>query len=364
MDDIWNWVHDLTSKLYENDQGALADKIDNFSTLASNKDAEAVEALFPELLAYARSTENAWLEVFLRHWRLQAYVNSAADPRPLVPDALDLLAFTHSEEAANCPQNTCVVDDISDIYSAIDAKGFAPISIEMIDEAMDGLSTNVGCYVCMSFSKFGALMDLNEPEKAIAYMEEAKSKSSFLQSIVNANGFYGSYFYEHLAPIFVRAHIMNNEPELALELAEKCAPKAEYNKSELDFLIAQAYAMGSNFEAAKEYLDKGLSYETSDIHVQRLVEVLPSFTAQGLVDGDLGPRLIEIAENAHSRGRAAEAFNCAGFVFDLGAKEAPEISKGDIAASALNIMRAVKDNLADPQEAKAEIESLVKATKL
>jgi len=351
MDDIWAWVNDLKRTLYADGQEALADKIENFSTLASDKDGKAVENIYPELLAYARSTENAWLEVFIRHWRLQAYVNSAADPRPLVPEALDLLAFTYKEEASNCPQNTCVVDDLSDIYAAIDAKGFAQARLDMIDEAMDGLSTNVGCYICMSFSKYGALLDLNQPDKAFAHMEDAKSKSNLLTEVTGGSFWYDTYFHQSLAPTFVRGHVTAGEADIALELAEKCTPTAAYNKCEVDFLKAEAHFLKADYDQAKQSLKQGLTYADDDIHIQQLVGIIPDFAAKDLLDKDFGTRLLSIAQNAQSRGRAAEAFNAARLAHNL-------VNDDKATKTALDIMNDVKDNLADPERAQGEIDGL------
>jgi hypothetical protein len=350
-DELWDWVYDLTWKLEENGLEDLADKIDNFTSSAYGKDAASVEAAFPELLAYARSSENAWLETFLRHWRLQAYVNTPKDPRPLIPEALELLAFSHSEEAIQCPQRICVTDDINDLYAAIDAKGFASERIQMVDEALEGLPVNRGCYVCMTFSKIEALFDLGQGKEGLASLEDAMTKSERLKESMGND----DYYLTSLAPILVRGFVLSGKPKEALELANKCTPKDAYNQCKVDLLKVQAHIACQQLPEAKTSFEKAMKTKDEDMDISRLVEVIPALANHSLIS-DLAPlitRLVTISKGAQSRGRAREAFDSA----YLGFKIATQEGMKNEANSAIQIMSAVIGSLNRPEDAQAALDA-------
>jgi len=225
---VWTWYYNYLEDLYDSGQETLYHKIDMLSTYAYEKDQKSVEAIYPELIAHARGQKNKWLEIFVRHWRLQAYVNTNHDPRKLVPEVLDLLAFTNAEDTKNCPQSTCVIDDITDIYAAIDATGFAQERHDMLVETLDGLSVQIECFQCITMSLVDALVDLNEPEEALAVFDKSSQKAPHL--------YVESHFYRYLAPMVGEAMIEAGRYEQAADILEKCQPPHPENLSEVNCL--------------------------------------------------------------------------------------------------------------------------------
>ncbi len=343
-DSVWTWLYNFFDDLYDGGHHDIAEKLDSFSSLAYQKDQQAVEAIYPELVAFAKGQENKWLQVYIRHWRLQAYVNTNHDPRQLVPEVLDLLSLTAEDDVKNCPQSTCVIDDITDIYAAIDAKGFAQERHDMLVETLDGLSKQVECYQCMTMSLVDALVDLDRPEEAIAVYEQGSKDAPDL--------FVESHFYRYLAPMVAKAMIEAGRYQKASELLEKCRPNGQDSIAEVICLKTRVANLQKDPEKAETIFEEILSYEPVDIITEQFVLAARSF--EKLND----PKRVlslsrKLAERCASIGRTREAFDAASLTFDLSKQQ----NDADGCTAALEIMENMIGELNRPLGADKTLEA-------
>lgn len=313
-DSITDWLMDVFREMLENDEKDMAYKIENFSHSAFESDIDAVETSFPELLNYARANENAWLEIFLRHWRLQAYLDTPHDPRPLIAEALDLVAFAHNENTIECPQRICAIDDLNAIYSSIDSVGYANERLEMLTEVLATTPTTRDCYTCLTFGKIDTLLDLDRADEAIAVFETAVREAPAVTTSVKEK-----YYYRSLAPSVVRAYIETNRVDEALELLGKSTPPTPYAQCENDLLMVMAHLQKGDTRSAHDAFQRAWSMKDEDIYLELLVEVTPDAIETKLITANdaLIRRLLTLADGASKRGRSGEAFDCAQLVVSL-----------------------------------------------
>ena len=72
--DIWRWVHGREEALREDGHEELANYIADIPTHAVNDRFDIVDQIYHAALPLCRALGDKWLEVFFRHWRLQAHV--------------------------------------------------------------------------------------------------------------------------------------------------------------------------------------------------------------------------------------------------------------------------------------------------
>jgi|GEM_PF-4370641 len=340
-DELWDWVYKYSDSLYDRGEEDMAYKIDNFSTIAYSKSQEEVEAAFPELLAFARSENNAWLEVYLRHWRLQAYVNSLSDPRPLVAEALDLLAFAHTDAAVDCPQRTCVTDDLNAIYASIDAPGFAPERLDMLNELLETTPVNKGCYTCLAVGKVDCLLDMGKPAEALESWKDSLARSASLTADAS-----GDHYYRYLAESIAHAHIGCGDFKQALDILDKCTPPKAEHLALINLHKAEAWLGLGDFDQAGQAWDIVLAQTDADLDGSRVAAVLRNMIEAGALmpTSELAGRLRDIADCAHRTGRVREAFDAAGLACDMSL----HTSSPDIAKAMLGLMQDLLPQLNRP----------------
>ncbi len=324
-DSVWTWLWRLSEELYDMGEEDISDKIDNFSSLAYEKDQKQVELAFPELIAFARARQNKWLEIYLRHWRLQAYVNTNHDPRPLVPEVLDLLAFANEEDTKDCPQSTCVIDDITDIYAAIDAPGFALERRAMLEETLANLSPHIECYNCITMSLVDALNDQNEFQLALDAFEVGKRKSSMISE--------DGHFFNYLSPLVMKSLIGTKQYQRALDIAERSTPPNEDGRCSVWALEAQALTGLSNDAHAITKIDQVLAQSPDHINVAELVCAVRDLSSLH-TRLDITEKLNELAQLSLERGRMREGFDAAALAFECASGQ----NRHDLAAHAVTIM--------------------------
>jgi hypothetical protein len=164
---IWAWVYETQHELREAGHGRLADLMDAIpeATIA-DRDAE-VEAIAPEAIGLARSLELPWVEIFVRHWQMQAS-ESGFDS---LPDAVDLLELSHRDANRACPQSVCTVQDLSQSYAAADGPGYAQERLDVSAETLDRIDSSWPCFACISGEHAHALLDADRPDEAMAFIE-------------------------------------------------------------------------------------------------------------------------------------------------------------------------------------------------
>ena len=348
-DSVWDWLHDYTWKLYEDGHADMAEKIDDFSGIAYNKDQESVEAAYPELVAFARQQKNPWLEVYLRHWRLQAYVNTNHDPRPLVPEVLDLLAFTQGEDVRDCPQSTCVIDDITDIYAAIDAPGFAEERVNMLEETLKTLPERRECYVCMVMSMVDALVDLGKSDAALEVWRKGKA----IRTEMSETGDFSGHFNRYLATFVVRAYVAQEQHTAALEMLDQSLPNDDSAVATVQALYAIIYMALDLPDKAREAFARLKDIGLEDIDIEHYVKAVRAIGGDILADPDVMAQLRDMTKLAQERGRVREAFDAAALIYDM----SMGVSDLDVATKAVNVMDAVLPELNRPLGADRVLEA-------
>jgi len=95
---IWRWVGEKRAELLKNGHDQLADLIENISSDTCSGNHDAVDRYAEEAIQLARDINEPWVEIFLRHWRLQSAVLRREKPKEMVREAVELLEFSHNSE--------------------------------------------------------------------------------------------------------------------------------------------------------------------------------------------------------------------------------------------------------------------------
>ncbi|MGF1429304.1 hypothetical protein [Kitasatospora sp. LaBMicrA B282] len=172
--DIWDWVHDTHSSLVEAGQHRLATALVEIAGHAVDGRNEQLDAMFPEALSAARALDLPWVEVFLRHWRLQNLLNKRHQGERAMTEAVSLLEFAHREETAGCPQAVCAVQDFTICHANIDGPGYVPERLAVLEEALERVEPARACFDCLSREYADTLEDDGRAEAALAHLDRAQ----------------------------------------------------------------------------------------------------------------------------------------------------------------------------------------------
>ena len=157
--DIWGWVEGRYKTLTEEGHDELASLIYDISHYACDDRSDLVDQIFHRALPLCRALEDHWLELYFRHWRLQAHVLKSYRAKDLLPEAVSLLEFSHREEAKECPQRICAVQDLAACYGIKDGPGFAEERIAVCQETISQIDGSWPCFGCINNELLDALMD-------------------------------------------------------------------------------------------------------------------------------------------------------------------------------------------------------------
>ncbi|MFH8381182.1 hypothetical protein ACH4E7_09580 [Kitasatospora sp. NPDC018058] len=174
--DIWAWVHDTHRQLAEAGHRRLADAVYELPGHANEGRNEQLDAVYPEALAAARALGLPWVEVYLRHWRMQNLLNKRHQGEQALPEAVDLLEFAHREETAGCPQSVCVVQDFAICHARVDGPGYVPQRLEVLGETLERIEPARACFDCLSREYADALEDDGRPAEALSHLDTAATR--------------------------------------------------------------------------------------------------------------------------------------------------------------------------------------------
>jgi len=239
MTDIWQWVEDLAQELRDGGRPRIADLIDRIGGAR----VEEVEAMLPEALAAARGLKHPWLELYFRHWGLQARIARGGEGTRALPEAVALLEFAHRDDTINCPQSICTAHDLLCCYANVDGPGWAEERLSLAQETLQRVEPSCVCFECISGEYADALMDQGRHAEAEAFLEAQGLRMR--QAGVDAEfGFRN---------ILVRSVLHSGEVERALALLDADEdPPDEHNALERKLLRVQCLArLGRNGEAAR-----------------------------------------------------------------------------------------------------------------
>lgn len=169
MNDNYDWVNSLQTRLREQGHERIARLIDEIPHRRYEQEHEAVEALVPEALASARALELPWLEVYFKHWLMTSRY-SRGHGEIALPDAVEAFEFAHREGNRSCPQSVCATDDLAAVYSNVDGPGWAPECIAVCDEALTGLPPTRQCFRCLSYRRADAMSDQGNASEAVTFL--------------------------------------------------------------------------------------------------------------------------------------------------------------------------------------------------
>ncbi|MFG3054280.1 hypothetical protein ACGFZP_25445 [Kitasatospora sp. NPDC048239] len=174
--DIWAWVHDTHQQLAEAGHRRLADAIYELPGHANEGRNDQLDAVFPEAVAAARALGLPWVEVYLRHWRMQNLLNKRHQGEQALPEAVDLLEFAHREETAGCPQSVCVVQDFAICHARVDGPGYVAERIAVLSETLERIEPARACFDCLSREYSDALEDDGRPAEALSHLDTAAAR--------------------------------------------------------------------------------------------------------------------------------------------------------------------------------------------
>lgn len=174
--DIWQWVRKRYDTLYDTGKGDLADLIYEIPSYVTDDEFEKVDQLVEQALPLARQIEDKWLEVYLRHWRLQSHVLRHYDANGHLSEAVALLDFSHQPETEGCPQRICAVQDLAACYGIKDGPGFVEERIAVTKETLAQIDASWPCYECINSELISALLDGNRIDEALEQISFVKKE--------------------------------------------------------------------------------------------------------------------------------------------------------------------------------------------
>lgn len=174
--DLWEWIHARKRTLRAEGQTRLATLVDTVSHHVVELDHAQVDAIVPEALALARARGDVWLEVYFRHWELQSKVLSRRYGERALGRAVELVEFSHRDEARDCPQSVCSVQDLAACYGVVDGPGWAPERLEVTGETLARIDPSWGCFDCLSSEHGDALRDAGDAEGALRFVDAQQAR--------------------------------------------------------------------------------------------------------------------------------------------------------------------------------------------
>lgn len=172
--DIWAWVFRTREDLQGSGNERLAELMGEIPTAVVENRNDEVDALVPEALGLARSLNLDWVEIFLRHWHLQAREGGYE----VVPEAVELLEFSHRDEHRDCPQSVCTVQDLARAYRGADGPGYVQERLDVANETLARIDPSWPCFQCISIERATALLDIGRNEDALTTVEDMRRQQT------------------------------------------------------------------------------------------------------------------------------------------------------------------------------------------
>lgn len=349
-DDVWGWIYDYQDQLYDRDQEDWVYKIDDFIHEAYEKNVEEVEARYPELISFARAEENKWLEVLIRHWRLQSYISTNHDPRPRLQEALELLEFSHQPDVYDVPQRTCVADDLQAFFKVLDGPGYADECVKMLNAELERISPNKDCFMCMVTAKVDALCEAERFEDALDAWETAKQQAG--QTFAGEEG--APHFNRYVADCIAYVHAHLGNFDRANEFLEMSQPEGSFRMNEKKLVQGILQAKMRKSEDAAAVLAGFKSQALDDIPAKYFVELsrLIGWPTDENTPDYFVKQLEDVALRSKNHGRMRDAFNAADLAFHGHARLGDE----DGSNRCIEILETVLPDLAQPLNARKRLD--------
>lgn len=169
--DVWRWVNELQNELTESGRPRLAELIERIPGYVVNHEHAQLDAIVPEALALAREAKSLWLEIFIRHWNLQSRILHRHEATAYLPEAVRLLELASRDEARECPQSVCVIQDLAGCYAELDGPGYAPERLAVARETLARIDAKWPCFTCISSEYAFGLIDDGDAAGALAFVD-------------------------------------------------------------------------------------------------------------------------------------------------------------------------------------------------
>jgi len=169
--DMWGWTYEVDDELREAGHDKLADYMERIPHDTVDGRHEKIDQYADEAIELAREVGHPWVEIFLRHWRLQSAVLHRHKPKDMIKEAVSLLEFAHRPDNQGCPQSVCVVQDLASCYGAFDGPGFADERIEVCKENFARINPNWPCYSCIGGEYASALRDAERYDECLELLD-------------------------------------------------------------------------------------------------------------------------------------------------------------------------------------------------
>ena len=247
--DIWAWTYSKEDQLIEAGEKRLADIMQQLPSLSCNDEHEKVDAIYPEALALAQKSKDKWVEVFIRHWYLQSQVLKRNNAKGMLNNAIELLELSHQDEAKDCPQRICAVQDLANCYGVADGPGYVDERIAVCNETLKEINPAWPCFVCISTEYLSALLDNEQFEFALSEsLRLQKECYKYQESEMNS--------LNDLNNVEAVALIRLNRSEEAAELLQSKPVKSNdgSNGRKTKVLLSLAFASMNQFEEAEKHL--------------------------------------------------------------------------------------------------------------
>jgi len=156
---VWAWVDEKKSELRDAGHHHLADFIGRIAVDTCANRHAAVDTYADEAIQLARDANEPWVELFLRHWRLQSTILHRQQPKKMVREAVSLIEFSNRPENIDCPQSVCAVQDLTACYRAYDGPGYYEERAAVCKETLEKITPRWSCFGCIGAEYVYALYD-------------------------------------------------------------------------------------------------------------------------------------------------------------------------------------------------------------
>ena len=347
--DVFGWVEKAQAELSDRGQYRLAEILDDISHVGVEGERARCEALVAEGLALAKTESNPWLNIFIRHWRLQCNVLTHMDARGMLAEAVDLLETAHREENKDCPQSVCVVQDLAACYEVIDGPGFVDERLAIAKETLERIDATWPCFGCIGHELSQALLDAERFDEVVDFAAEqdrqllaagqSRDTDRLPLNRARALGAIGKF----------------DEAEQQLRYA-KGEYLGETYQVRVQLLRAWLKASANQGAAALELLPNFVGVRDKAILLPDWIDVATSLALGGLLpnDGELHARLKWAIERFASCDARRHGFMTACRQAELALAR----GRAELAGPALERAEALRQTLNRDQGAKARLEEL------
>ena len=244
---IWEWVWDVEHDLREKGNERLAEIMDMISTWTCADEHDKVDQVYPEALALAKKESNRWIEVFIRHWYLQSQVLHRHNVKGMVREAVELLEITSQEDAKDCPQSVCAVQDLANTYAQKDGPSYVEERINVSEETLARINPTWPCFECIGDEYIAALVDAGRLDEALEDIERKR------QQLLKASGYESETAFNLIETRILILQKKYEEAEKVIRNAENPGGGESFQRYKRA-MTALALAYQGRFEEAKEFV--------------------------------------------------------------------------------------------------------------